>query len=125
LFRFTETCIRFLNDSEQDYVNLHLYFLLELSRYLGFEPQNNYSTERCYFDCREGLFSNYPLSFPLGLNATESGLFSRSLSQSLLQTRITNQERRILLDSILAYFKMHIPGFNDLKSLDVLRVLND
>lgn len=126
LFHFIETCIRFLNDTERDYMNLHLYFMLELSKYLGFEPQNNFSSSNKYFDCREGSFSSYPLSFPLGLDARESVLFSQSLSASLLQTKLNNQDRRSLLESLIAYFKMHIPGFNELKSLEVLQlIMND
>jgi len=123
LFRLTETCIRFLNDSDENFINLHLYFMLELSRHLGFEPQNNFSATQAYFDCREGQFTNYPLAFPFGLNREDSELLSLSLSRSLLQMRLNNAQRRLLLEALLAYFKMHIPGFQDLKSLEVLQMV--
>jgi len=121
LFEFIETCLKFLNDSEQDFINLHLYFLTELTRYLGFEPQNNYSSQHCYFDCRNGSFTSLSLAFPLGLNHAESLLFSEFLKVNSLRSSFSNEQRRNLLEILLAYYRLHIPGFNDIKSLDVLK----
>ncbi len=121
LFEFIENVFRFLNDSDEDYMNVHLYFLSELTKYLGFEPQNNFSKEERYFDCREGRFTPLALAFPLGLNETESRLFSEFLKINSLRTRITNEQRQNILEIFLAYYKMHIPAFNELKSLEVLR----
>lgn len=121
LFEFIETCLKVLNDTPEDYVNLHLYFLTELTKYLGFEPQNNYSVQSPYFDCREGRFSPVGLTMPLGLNKEDSVLFSEFLKTNSLKTRISNAQRRILVEILLAYYKLHIPGFNDVKSLEVLK----
>ncbi len=121
LFEFIETCIKYLNDSEENYVNLHLYFLSELSKYLGFEPQNNYSASLCYFDCREGKFSGLSLTMPLGLNASDSKLFSEFLKINSLKVNIDHLQRKILLEILLAYYKLHIPAFNEMRSLEVLR----
>jgi DNA repair protein RecO (recombination protein O) len=121
LFEFIETCLKFLNDTQEDYVNLHLYFLSELTKYLGFEPQNNYSRTNCFFDCREGSFSAVSLTFPLGLSQEESHLFSEFLKINSLRTKISNSQRQVLLDILIAYYRLHIPGFNEVKSLSVLR----
>lgn len=121
LFEFIETCIKYLNDTEENYTNLHLYFLIELSKYLGFEPQNNYSAHLCYFDCREGRFSSQGLTMPLGLNANDSKLFSDFLKINSLKTAIDNAQRKTILEALLAYYKLHVPAFNELKSLEVLR----
>jgi len=123
LFDFIETCIKFLNDAQNDFVNLHLYFLLELSKYLGFEPQNNFSKNNGFFDCREGKFSPVGLAFPLGLNAEASKLFSDFLEMNILQTKITNLQRQELLESLLAYYKLHIPSFNEVRSVEVLKTV--
>lgn len=123
LFEFIETCIKFLNESDEVYHNIHLYFLIELTRYLGFEPQNNYTTDYCYFDCRNGSFTSISLAFPLGLSQSESQLFSDFLKVNSLQVRFSNQQRRNLLDILLAYYRLHIPGFNELKSIEVLKEL--
>lgn len=121
LYEFIETCLKFLNDTDDDCVNLHLYFLTEFTRYLGFEPQNNFSGTLSYFDCREGRFTSVGLAMPLGLNQQDSLLFSEFLKINSLKTKISNAQRQILLEILLAYYKLHIPGFNEVRSLEVLR----
>lgn len=123
LFALTETCIKYLHEAEHEYLNLHLYFMLELSKYLGFEPHNNFSEHLLYFDCREGSFGPSALAFPIGLTATDSAFFSRCLSDNLLSTHYTLAQRKLLLDILLAYFRLHLPGFNTVKSLEVLQTI--
>lgn len=121
LFSFIEGNLKFLDDMEKDYENLHLYFLIELTKYLGFEPQNNYSLHYPFFDCREGQFTTLSLAIPLGLNREDSRLFSEFLKTDILHTKISNTQRQSLLEMLLAYYRLHIPGFNDIRSLEVLR----
>lgn len=121
LFEFIENVLRFLSEAEEEYVNLHLYFMVELCKYLGIEPQNNFNANDSYFDCREGKFSSFELAFPLGLNKVDSELFSGFLKTNSLRSKISNAERQILLDILLVYYRLHIPGFNEVKSLEILR----
>jgi len=121
LFEFIETCIKYLNDSESDFLNLHVYFLIEFSKYLGFEPQNNLTATQCYFDCREGRFTSHSLAMPLGLNKEDSKLFAEFLKTNSLKTKLSYLQRQSLLDILLAYYKLHVPAFQDLRSLEVLR----
>jgi DNA repair protein RecO (recombination protein O) len=122
LYDFIETCLKYLNDAEEG-VNLHVYFLSELTKYLGFEPQNNFSAQATYFDCREGRFTPVELTLPLGLNKEESYLFSEFLKINSLKVKISNTQRQSLLDILLAYYRLHVPGFNEVKSLEVLRAV--
>lgn len=121
LFEFIETCFKFLNDAHEGYTNLHLYFLSELTKYLGFEPQNNFSIQTPYFDCRDGLFTPISLALPLGLSRDDSFLFSEFLKINSLKTNISHVQRQNLLESFLAYYRLHVPGFNEIKSLEVLK----
>lgn len=121
LFDFAETCIKYLDESNNGFVNLHVYFLSELTKYLGFEPNNNYSVNNCYFDCREGQFVSMSLSFPLGLDKEESLLFSEALKSDFLTAKFSNHQRQKLLEIFTAYYQAHIPGFTQLKSLEVLK----
>lgn len=125
LFDFVETTLTYLNDADRDFVNTHLYFLRELSVYLGFEPHNNCSSGTPFFDCREGAFSGMALPFPLGLPGPDSALFSRSLRSNLLREEISRQERQLLLEAWLAYYALHVPGFGEMRSLDVLREISE
>ena len=121
LFEFIETCLKFLDDAQENYINLHIYFLIELTKYIGFEPKNNYSVRTPYFDCREGQFTFNSLSLPLGLSKDDSVLFSEFLKINSLKTNLSNFQRQHLLEILLAYYRLHIPGFNDIKSLEVLK----
>lgn len=121
LYELIETCFKFLNDMESGFENLHLYFMIELTKYLGFEPQNNYCAQALYFDCREGQFSSQSLAMPLGLNKEDSFLFSEFLKINCLREKITNSQRQNILEGLLAYYMLHIPGFTQIRSLEVLK----
>ncbi len=126
LFTFVEECFDFLNDSEEGYSNLHLFFMLELSKHLGFEPQNNFSIGCDFFDVREGRFSEIELVWPFGLGKEESKLFSKILTSDLNHEHLSKSQKHFLLDVFLTYFAFHVPGFGNLKSPDVLKeVFND
>lgn len=121
LFEFIEVCLKYLNDAEENYTNLHLYFLIELTKYLGFEPQNNFNAQNKFFDCREGQFSSLSLVPPLGLSKEDSFLFSEFLKINALSTNFSNQQRQSILEALLAYYRFHVPNFNTLKSMEVLK----
>ncbi|MCE3228331.1 MAG: repair protein RecO [Bacteroidetes bacterium] len=122
LYDFIENCFKFLNESEDDHMNLHVYFLMELTKYLGIEPSNNYSSSyNAYFDCRDGQFTSTSLAFPLGLDKDDSILFSEFLKINCLNEKLSNYQRQKLVSILIAYYQMHMPGFNEVKSLEVLR----
>lgn len=121
LFEFIETCFKFLNDTENGFENLHLYFLIELTKYLGFEPQNNFNQQTPFFDCREGRFTSLSMALPLGLSKDDSVLFSEFLKINCLKEKLSGLQRQTLLEALLAYYRLHIPGFNEVKSLEVLK----
>lgn len=125
LFDFIEGSLNYLNDADRDYQNLHLHFLRQLSAYMGFEPHNNRAPGDSYFDCREGAFTPMSLPFPLGLNFEDSVLFSEFLKGQALRMPLGQRERALLLDIWIAYFGLHVPGFGEMKSLDVLREISE
>jgi DNA repair protein RecO (recombination protein O) len=126
LFKFIEECFDFLNEAREGYSNLHLYFLMELSKHLGFEPQNNLNSSSLYFDVREGRFTETAMVWPFGLGKEDSVLFSQVLKFNLLAARFSREEKHLLLDVFLNYFAFHIPGFGILKSPEILKeVFND
>jgi DNA repair protein RecO (recombination protein O) len=126
LFEFIEASFGYLNESEDNIANFHVYFLAELAKHLGFGPRNNFSGSNPYFDCRNGDFSVLSLAFPLGLNQEDSRLLSEFLKANNVDVRLSGTQRRTLLDILLAYYGLHVPGFSNIKSLEVLKeVLRD
>lgn len=124
LFHFIEGSLTYLNDAQRDFLNLPLYFLRELAAHLGFEPHNNFdSRTAAFFDMREGAFSRIGLPFPLGLSAEDSARFSSFLATNPLREQFSPGDRNWLLEIFLAMYRLHVPNFPELKSLQVLREL--
>ena len=95
-----------------------------LSKHLGFLPINNYVEENKFFDLTNGLFLKNPPNHPDYLNKEESALFAHFLEkmEGNDEFQCTHKaQRKLLLDILITYFKIHIPGMSDMKSLSVLR----
>jgi DNA repair protein RecO (recombination protein O) len=127
LFNLICDTYQWLDHSTEGYIDAHIYFLFELTKHLGFYPVNNRSAELCYFDTLEGKFSVSTKSFPLGFDHWQSVLFSTLFSHSVSnQIKITRTERVALLDCLLHYYKMQIPGLTEFRSYGVLQeMLNE
>jgi len=123
LFDYIFDSLTYFDETSAGIENYHLYFTLGLTRYLGFFPRNNFSEQKAYFDLREGLFVE---NRPFHNNFMESAL-SRKLNQMLdaeaspLNLFENSGERNVMLSNLLDYFKLHVPGFIEIKSLPVLQ----
>jgi len=121
LFEFVETTVKFIAHRSSEHENIHVYFLFELAKYLGISPQKNFSENCPFFDMCEGRFTEMALPFPLGLDKEDSAFFSAELIANAVSRQNSNSARKKLLGILLMYYRLHIPGFNELKSLDVVR----
>lgn len=108
------------------YVNFHLLFLAQLTKYLGFFPQNVntvFPQKTIFFDIQEGsffditprhhFFLEHPLSSQLQL------IFSLNFDK-INQLDYDNSTRKLLLNALLNYYSMHLSNFSQLKSKEVL-----
>lgn len=114
-------------DSRQDHLTIfHHVFLLQLGKYLGFAPGNVHSSRNIYFNLREGLYQAEPDVTGQTLGAEESHFFSL-LSQSPLVDEslpvVPPVIRKALLEKIVLFYRLHLEGFPEIKSLQVLEVV--
>lgn len=100
--------------------DFHLYFLLRLSAYLGFEPNMDGQGEA--FDLENGVRC-HPDSANMHVLDEQYSLLLIRLCQMDGTLTLTHAERQHLLDIILLYYKLHLPAFGNVRSLDVLREL--
>lgn len=121
LFDFVWDSLVQLDTMNESVSNFHHYFLIELLKYFGFDPVNNFDDDNKYFDCREGKFSGVEFPGPLGLNEFSSALLNKALSSDIITLKLNNAQRSDLLESLLSYYRIHIPGFNELKCLEILK----
>lgn len=113
---------QWIDQADAGYLDTHIYFLFELTKHLGFYPANNRDKQLAYFDTLEGKFQSSIKSFPLGFDFWQSELFADLFSYSLSnQKKLNRSERLALLDCLLHYYKMQIPGLMDMKSYQVMQ----
>lgn len=95
----------------------HLIFLLALLKIQGISPLID---KKAYLDPEAGTFSeNYSNQF---FNETISLLWKSILtSPDPYSIKIPSKERKDLLDSILNYYKYHIPNFKTPISLEIVQ----
>jgi DNA repair protein RecO (recombination protein O) len=123
LFDFLYTIIQYLDLTQQSLANFPIYFMLQLSQYLGFNPKLNYNEINDSFDLQEGVFK--PSLFG-DIKVVESNLAAHWFElckvnlDSFSQIEINKNQRHELLDHVMLYFKIHMEGFNELKSNKVL-----
>lgn len=126
LFEYIEKGVLWLDECAERYANFHLVFAMRLTRFLGFYPNTEDYTEGDWFDLRSSCFVNHAPLHADSLPPEEARLVSLMLRMNFSTMHlyhITRQERNRLLDIILLYYRIHVPGFRELKSVEVLREL--
>lgn len=125
LYFFVAVKLKSLDTTEKKISDFHLYFLLELAEHLGFYPNNNYSQKNCLFDLQEGIFTD---KVPQHMYYIDSET-SFHLNQLVLSAgekknlELTAAIRSELLNTLLLFYKLHVPGFGEMRSLPVLKEL--
>lgn len=125
LFRFIEHAVIFLDNTTERVVNFHLVFLIQLSRYLGFYPQQNYSEKHPYFDLLEGDFSE-KMNHAYMLDERQSKNFYTIINltfETMSRVRFSHSEHSEILGKLLEYYALHLPGFGDIRSAGVLKTV--
>lgn len=123
LFSYLFNTIQVLDLETERVSNFPLYFLLQLTRYLGFYPKGGYDQETNGFDTKEGLFEAYDVRNPFQLTPELSACMSALLQCSAAEfskIAIGYEQRTLLLEHIIDYYREHITGFIDMKSHKVL-----
>ncbi len=120
LFDFVTIALQWL-DTNDKVANFHLFFLLKLTKYLGFYPDIK-NLEAKYFDLLEGRFTN---TLTLNPNLSEKNLiyfrtFLGTNFDTIDSIKMSKNSRQELLQSLMLYFELQLQGFRKPKSLAVL-----
>ncbi|KQR72304.1 DNA repair protein RecO [Pedobacter sp. Leaf176] len=126
LFDYIFNSIAWFDESEGFNPNFHLAFLLKLTRFLGFSPNERRRTDQIYFDLQEGEFVS---RVPIHLNYLSLedafdfiSLFNTPL-EKISEIKISNSKRRFLLDKILVFYTLHTASFGEVQSHRILETL--
>lgn len=123
LFGFVFNAIEWLDHQSVGLANFHLLFLIQLTRYLGFYPDQNPGFTADYFDMKNGVFTRYKPEGLSYLSPPHTQNFYRLLScsfENMHLLRLTNDDRRYYIQKLLEYYTLHIEGFGNIRSHEVL-----
>lgn len=120
LYSYLETAMIWFDESQTN-TNFHLTFLLELTKYLGFYPENKHNDYQ-YFNLIDGNFqssktNNYCIT---GNNLTILKQLLGTKFDNSKSVEINSAQKREFLNMILLYFKLHLDGFKHPKSITIL-----
>lgn len=102
--------------------NLPIRYAVELAYHLGFQIIDNYSDEAQYFDLQVGSFIDNDIRHNYILNDAISASL-HTVMQDPAGANLDKLSRRLLLDALMDYYRLHIEDFKPLRSLPVLRTL--
>jgi DNA repair protein RecO (recombination protein O) len=124
LFDYIHDSVIFFDQCRDHFLNFHIAFLTGLSAFLGFEPGKKEDSENAFFDMINGKFVQLP---PLhGNYASEdiSDILAKFLVTSwdkIDNIALSGSKRNEVLETLLRYYSMHLPGLKKINSLEILK----
>ena len=122
LYTYIETALQWL-DSHSKVANFHLIFMVLLMKHLGFYP--NLKENAIYFDLEEGKFTDLRQSnhYLTGENLKYFKQLLGTNFDTVTILKYTKEIRQTLLEIVIQYFELHLPGFKKPRSLEVLKTV--
>lgn len=123
LFEFLFHSIEILDSITAGLANFHLYFLLRLTRFLGFYPDLTRATDGAYFDLMAGGYTQQQPPHALIIEPAYTSLWTSIINSNfddLENLKISNSARKYLLEKVLVYYRCHVEGFGQIRSHEVL-----
>lgn len=123
LYDFLIKSILMLDSLQSSLANFPLFFLLEYSKLLGFYPNNNYAPDNACFELHQGVFTHESADDNYFILPPASEYLDKMLETSFEQfdtLTIPKHIRQLLLKKLIAYYQIHLHGFKNLNSLQVL-----
>ena len=126
LFHFLFDAVRHLESADAGIANFHLTFLFRLATHLGIRPNRETYAEGRYFDMMDGIFTDEVPLHGHYLSPDDSRVMARLTRMTFANMSLfafSHTERSAILGHVLEFYRLHLPGFPELKSLEVLRAL--
>jgi len=124
MFDFIEESIVYFDGATDNYANFHVAFLAGLSSFLGFEPSPRHNEDDVFFDMNNGLFVPIPPVHGNYATPEVSDILALFFSASYDSTRdipLTGIIRNEVLETLVRYYSLHLPGLKKINSLAVLK----
>ncbi len=123
LFNFLFHTYSFLDQTPDSVANIHLYFLANLSVFLGFAPNGEYTEDTPYFNLKEGTFLEFEL-LKYDMSEANSEALSYLLQcpiEDCHNCKISKKNRAELLEQLIQYYQLHLENFLGVQAHAILR----
>lgn len=112
LFDFLYYSFLLLDEQKSGFENFHLQFLIKLASFLGFAPETADEIEKQFNE----------FSIPIHLDDSLQRLINQLIASNYNEAIPMNRSRRNqLLDTFLMFYRLHVDGLIEIKSLGILR----
>lgn len=129
LFAYLQHSMVWLDECREGFANFHLVFLMRLSRFLGLYPNLDDYHEGDYFDLLNACFTDKrPQLHSSYINPEDAGRLRQVMRMNYDTMHLfmmSRLERARCLTIINDYYRLHLPEFPVLKSLEILKELFD
>jgi DNA repair protein RecO (recombination protein O) len=122
LFDFVKNSVLALDTMEDGVANFHLWFLVQMSAFLGFYPSGEWS-EGGFFDVVDGSFRREMPTHRLALDPDNARLLHTMMSCAPTQLNsipLVRNRRAEFLSNLLNYFGYHLDSAPRIESLRIL-----
>ena len=124
LFDFIFNSLSYFDLADQGISNFHIWFLFKLTRFLGIYPSSDNALISNFFDLQKAQFVSHEPLHGQFADKHLTSIFSRlfSIDQPTLHTlNYNHHDRRLLLDMLLEYYRVHFDNLGEIRSLSVLK----
>lgn len=126
LFNWLTHSLTWFDLNEENSHNFHLIFMMQLTRILGFYPKKEVAPNYSFFNLESGLFTTSTPNNPNYLSGDTAALFNilhESSFEEATKIKLNSSQRRKILESLIIYYKLHFPGFREIKSVEILKTI--
>lgn len=125
-YDFIEKTLLWYDLADSGTANFHLMFLVRALRFLGFFPNLDTYTHGAVFDLRAAEFTpTIPLHKDYIIAGEAQGVqqLMRMTPANMHVYRLSRDERNRIVEILLQFYGLHVPGFREMKSWEVLKVV--
>lgn len=120
VYDFIEQSLIALDDEKTLLTDVHLRFLVDLSKILGFFPKDNFSEQNCHFSIEEACFVNEYFEYPDYLTKEASTYLFDLMNGRRMEEFPPKQIRNELLYGLLRYYIKHNEQIYHIDSVPIL-----
>lgn len=124
LFNFINNSIMIFDEDIEGIYNFHLFFIFHLTKLLGFYPDMENANNNSFFDMENSGFCLIKPQHSYFFDNEELKILKQLHLlniENINNLKITGQQRSGFIKKMIQYYNFNIPGFNKVKSFEVLK----